>query len=336
MYDVAFIEQLQTYIFKKTGKTYFKNIRDGREDILVTCPIHKEGQERHPSCGFSKVDKENINAGVFHCFNCGFTGDTHTVLKELLGNMYDKEEANNALGLDDYEFERTLNNTLPLFTLPPLQENKYVSRAELKQYDFYSDYVRSRGIPDNIADIYRIGYDTRTAEVTFPIRDKTGGTLAVGRRSVLNKRYEYPLGFTKPLYGVYELPTILSNIEVWVVEGPFNLWSLRNYKEYGVALLGTGTRTQLEQLLTIDCKGFILALDGDAAGRKGNIKIANFLLKHRRKVKVACVPDNEDINSMEDWMFHQMYRWDFRKWHNMIKSRFGNENNQEEAEEFID
>lgn len=335
MYDVAYIEQLQAYIFKKTGKTYFKNIRDGKEDILVTCPSHKEGQERHPSCGFSKVDKENIGAGIFHCFNCGFTGDTHTVLKTVLGDLYDKEEANNVLGIEDFEFERALNNTLPIFTLPPVQPNKYVSRAELKRYRLYTDYIKDRGISIETADKYDIGYDVNTDEITFPIRDKTGGALAVGRRSVRGKRYEYPLGFTKPLYGVYELPPITDNLDIWVVEGPFNLWSLKEYKEYGVGLLGTGTRNQLEQLLTIKCNYFILALDGDAAGRKGNIKIANFLLRHKRKVKVACVPDNEDINSMEKWMFDQMLRLEYWKWHTMITNRFGNELN-EENEENID
>lgn len=227
MYDVSYIEQLRDYIYSKTGKSYFKNIRDGREDILVTCPIHKEGQERHPSCGFSKIDKENINAGVFHCFNCGFTGDTFTVLKELLGDLYNKEEASKALGIEDIEFERKLNNNAPLFYIP--EPPKYVSESELRRYRVYPDYVRDRGISLKTVNKYDIGLDIYTQEVTFPIRDKTGGTLAVGRRSVVGKRYDYPLGFLKPLYGVYELPNLMYGIYVWVVEGPFNLWSLFEY-----------------------------------------------------------------------------------------------------------
>lgn len=322
MYDVSFIENLRNYIFEKTGKSYFKNIRDGRDDILVTCPHHKEGQERHPSCGFSKKDKDNITAGFFHCFNCGFTGDTHTVLKEVLGDRYDKEDANKVLGLDDLDFEYRLNANPILFTLPSIEPVKYISRTELKQYRYYHDYLKNRNISLKTADKFDIGYDIRTDEITFPIKDIYGNCLAVGRRSVQNKRYEYPRGFTKPVYGVYELPNLMSNLYVYIVEGPFNLWSLNEYGKNGVALLGTGTKTQLEQLLTIRCKGFVLALDGDSAGRKGNMKIAKFLLRYKKEVFVACVPDFEDINSMTPQMFSQMEIKDYKEWSEFIHNRF--------------
>lgn len=333
MYDVAYIELIRDFVYRKTGKTYFRHIRDGREDILVTCPKHKEGQERHPSCGFSKIDKENISAGIFHCFNCGFTGDTHTVLKEILGDKYDKEEASKALGIEDIEFERRLNNNAPLFTIPDLP--KYVSESELKRYRVYPDYIRDRGISVETAIKFDIGLDVYTQEVTFPIRDKTGRALAVGRRSVVGKKYDYPLGFQKPLYGVYELPSIISGRYVWVVEGPFNLWSLKEYGKIGVALLGTGTRNQLEELLTINCKGFILALDGDEAGRKGNMKIADFLRgnRSRKDILVACVPDYEDINSMSKELFDQMEIKSYWDWYWMVQNRFYKNNQNQEQED---
>lgn len=330
MYDKAYLEDLRDYIFKKTGKYYFNNIKDGKEDILCTCPIHKEGQERHPSCGFSKIDKENISAGWFHCFNCGFTGNTYDVLKQLLGDKYDKKEANDVLGIDEYEEDYLLNSNPIIINIPDRTPIKYVSKKELAQYDYYSNYVRDRGISEQTMDKYRIGLDIRTNEVTFPIRDYTGGTLAVGRRSVVGKRYEYPLGFTKPLYGVYELPVIYKSSYVYVVEGPFNLWTLYEYKKLGVALLGTGTRNQYSQLLTLKCRGFILALDGDAAGRKGVMKLANFLQKYKREVWVADVPDNEDINSMSKEMFDTMGIYTYEEWWNTVVSRLSNsENNQQ-------
>jgi len=34
MYDVQYIENLRDYIFSKTGKYYFKNIRDGKESTM--------------------------------------------------------------------------------------------------------------------------------------------------------------------------------------------------------------------------------------------------------------------------------------------------------------
>lgn len=340
MYDVQYIENLRDYIFSKTGKYYFKNIRDGKENILVTCPKHKEGQERHPSCGFSKIDKDNISAGFFHCFNCGFTGNTYDVLKMILGADFNRDEVDSKLGIDDLEFEYRLNANPVLFTIPNLTPTKYVSRNELKQYRYYSKYLENRNISMNTANKYDVGYDVRTDEITFPIKDKYGNCLAVGRRSVQNKRYEYPKGFTKPVYGVYELPSRMDNFYVYVVEGPFNLWSLYEYKKCGVALLGTGTKNQLEQLLTINCKGYVLALDGDSAGRKGNMKIAKFLLKYKKNVFVACVPDFEDINSMTSQMFKQMEIMEYWDWFHTITNRFNsyeyNTNEDLTYEDFID
>lgn len=330
MYDVEYLENVRDYVFQKTGKWYLKKIRDGKENILCTCPSHKDGQESNPSCGFSKVDTDSIGAGFFHCFNCGFTGDTHAVLRLLLGELYDKEEASRVLGIEDYEFESRLNAGFQL-TIPKLPwETKYVSEKELQRYRLYPKYLENRGISMKTAEKYDIGYDSISEDITFPIRDKTGGTLAVGRRSVRHKRYEYPLGFTKPVYGVYELPSIIDNKFVWVVEGPFNLWTLNEYKKEGVALLGTGTKNQYEELLTLNTNKFVLALDGDPAGRKGNMKLGNFLKWNRKEVFVACVVDGEDINSMTKEEFSQMYVLPFEEWVEMIIARFHRQEDEQE------
>lgn len=319
MYDVSFIENLRDYLYQKTGKSYFKNIRDGKEDILCTCPIHKEGQERHPSCGFSKIPKKDAPAGMFHCFNCGFTGDIYYVLKTLLGNKYDEKEAKSRLNLEDIEFNSRLEYRPPLFIIPEIP--KYINKSELKQYRYYPDYLKERNITESTANKYDIGYDTKTFEITFPIRDKYGHILDIGRRSVVGKRYEYSKGFVKPLYGVFELSDIMTEFYVWIVEGPFNLWSLYQYKKKGVALLGTGTQRQLEQLLTLKCKGFVLALDGDDAGRKGIQKIATFLKHNNRFVYVAYVPNGMDINDMTEEQFNQMEVGTYKKWLNDMTFR---------------
>lgn len=321
MFDVQYIEQLRDYIYSKTGKSYFKNIRDGREDILVTCPKHKDGQERHPSCGFAKVDKSEASAGTFHCFNCGFTGDTYTVLQELLGDKYDKLEASKVLNIEEAEFETRLASKPILFNFP--ERIKYVEDKEWREYNnYYADYYKLRNINEETFDKYKLGYDIKRQDITFPIRDKTGHALGIGRRYVLEKRYEYPKGFVKPLYGIFELPQFLKYTHIWVVEGPFNLWTLYQYKKSGVALLGTGTQKQLEQLLTLNCYDFVLALDGDAAGRKGITKIARFLMRNRRKVWVAWVYENKDINDMTEEEFRNMRVSSYPEWKSYMDKRY--------------
>lgn len=46
------------------GIFLFNKIKELPEDIMVSCPFHKEGQEKKPSCGIRKED------GWVHCFTC--------------------------------------------------------------------------------------------------------------------------------------------------------------------------------------------------------------------------------------------------------------------------
>ena len=115
-----------------------------------------------------------------------------------------------------------------------------------------------------------------------------------------------------------KLPLFINHL--WVVEGPFNLWSLYEYHKSGVALLGTGTQYQYKQLLTVKCNDYVLALDGDNAGHLGTKKLGSFLFNNRKKVYVACVPNNHDINDMSYEQFKQMEVIPYENWVQLYKN----------------
>lgn len=46
------------------GIYLFNQIKELPEDLMVSCPFHKDGQERKASCGIRKED------GWVHCFSC--------------------------------------------------------------------------------------------------------------------------------------------------------------------------------------------------------------------------------------------------------------------------
>lgn len=58
-------------------------------DVMVTCPFHKGGHERKPSCGVSLKEKitpdKTYEAGTVHCYTCGYTADLPTFISDLLG-----------------------------------------------------------------------------------------------------------------------------------------------------------------------------------------------------------------------------------------------------------
>ena len=67
---VDLIIQLRLYIQSKTGILYFKDIKKTSDDLMVTCPFHKNGQESKPSCGIKIRTDEKGSVGTVHCFSC--------------------------------------------------------------------------------------------------------------------------------------------------------------------------------------------------------------------------------------------------------------------------
>lgn len=55
-------------------------------DVMVTCPFHKGGHERKPSCGVSLKEKitpdKTYEAGTVHCYTCGYTADLPTFISD--------------------------------------------------------------------------------------------------------------------------------------------------------------------------------------------------------------------------------------------------------------
>ncbi len=313
MLEEELIVNLRQYIHIKTGKQYFGRIKTTPTNIMVSCPYHKGGQETKPSCGIKRETDENGPMGLLHCFSCNKTTNLLWAVKDILGDKYDEDEVDARFGLLEMvaksEFQEKPRVMFEIY------KPDYVSDEELRFYrGKYHPYYRGRGIENYTIQKYDLGFDEYNQHITFPIRDVYGRCLGVGRRSVTGKQYIYPDGFIKPLYGRYELPRFIRWL--WVVEGPFNLWSLYQYGKTGVALLGTGTSKQLHELLKIECAGYVLALDGDNAGRNGIKKIANFLVENQKKVYVACVPDNEDINSLLPEVFNGMEVLKYKEWLN--------------------
>ena len=60
------------------GINLLKDIKDTEDNVMVTCPYHKDGQERRPSAGIKK------DTGIFHCFTCNNVKS----LSEFISNCF--------------------------------------------------------------------------------------------------------------------------------------------------------------------------------------------------------------------------------------------------------
>lgn len=202
-------------------------IRDTPDNLMISCPYHKMGQERRPSAGIKKKD------GTFHCFACE---EVHT-LPEVISHCFGKEDAG-AFGYSwlmknfvmiskedrrdvELDFVRpesvvgrisssgiTGRSSDSINCLGEDNSLGCVNEDELERYRVIHPYWAKRGITNpDVIELFDLGYDKETDCITFPVRDINGRCLFVARRSVKTKFFNYPAGAEKPLYGLYELCT---------------------------------------------------------------------------------------------------------------------------------
>lgn len=311
------------------GYQLLEKMSDTVDNIMVTCPYHKGGQERRPSAGIRKTD------GQFHCLACG---ETHS-LQEMITHCFGHDEdivgafgwnwlLKNFATLNVEErkdvkvnMERvhiSVENGLVvgknqsgnhvLGAVDTGIDTVYVSESELDKYRYYHKYMYKRGLTDEVIEIFDIGYDEDTGCITFPVRDIQGRTLFVARRSVNTKYFNYPSGAEKPLYGLFELyqqgdfPS-----EVIVCESMLDALSFWTIGRFAVALNGLGTALQYKQLQDLPCRKLILCTDMDDAGMQArknirkNVKrklITEYMLPAGRKDANECT--KEELRDVEE------------------------------------
>jgi len=253
-----------------------RKIKDVGDDVMVSCPYHNGGQEKRPSAGIRKSD------GVFHCFACGETHSLQEVISYCLGydDVLGKEgwkwllknfAITQVSSRDDIVIDYDRKNAVKSDFKRSIA---YINDDILDKYRYYHSYMRKRKLTDEVIELFDIGYDVVTDCITFPIRDITGNCLGIARRSTHGKFFNYPKGFEKPLYGLYELS--LQNPypqEVIVCESMLDALSFWTVHKYAVALNGLGNDVQMKQLEKLPCRMLILCTDMDEAGLSARDKI---------------------------------------------------------------
>lgn len=281
----------------------FNKIKELPSDIMVSCPFHKDGQERKASCGLRKED------GYMHCFTCGQSLSLTQMISRCFGvddlGQYGLNWLkNNFLG--DVLQERNID--LDISRKYKNKHNNFISDKELEQYRYYHPYMYKRRLNDKIINMFDVGFDTNTNCITFPVRDENGNCLFIARRAVDYKYFNYPSNVEKPVYGLYELKKYGKNVDnVIVCESIINCLTCWVYGKYAVALNGTGTRYQYEQLRKINCRKLVLGLDPDSAGRKGSIKLYQNLKNCKIVTFLKGIPEGKDINDLSAEQFKNLY-----------------------------
>lgn len=290
------------------------------DNVMITCPYHKNGQESRPSAGIRKDD------GTFHCFTCG---ETHTLpevisycfgYNDILGKQGMKwlSKNFNYTEVENRNVKCNINRNNALCrdtnTVSDIgNTNGFVREEELDKYRYYHSYWTKRGITDErIIELFDLGYDKETDCITFPVRDKDGNCLFVARRSVKTKYFNYPSGTQKPLYGLYEICQLDVKKfpkEIFVCESMIDCILLWQSGKIAVALNGLGSKSQLKWLKCFPCRKLILATDNDDAGRKARDRIKKSI-KNKIITEIQFPKDIKDIGECSREQIDNIKEWE--------------------------
>lgn len=313
----------------------------------IHCPNtegHNGGEDKHPSCGVLLHDEvrngKTFKAGWCHCFSCGYSRMLPGVVTDILkkkniaksGIDWLKENIPGfEIAEDDFDYlipkeiSADIVNKYAINYITSLtqQEPQYISEQELASYRLTVPYMYERRLTDEIIARYDVGFDANFRPegsknpvpcITFPIRDINGNTVSFCRRSIKGKKFFMPKGIEKPLYGIYELPKDAKS--VIVCESCFNALTCAAYGYNAVALLGTGTESEISQLQRLGANEYVLCLDNDDAGHRGIKKLKKALSSIAIVWTVTIPPivdpqtgesKNRDVNDLTKEEFDYYY-----------------------------
>ena len=279
----------------KNGK--LRTIMDEYKDnVAITCPVHKMGVERHPSCNvYCRKDNDDIEYGKVHCFTCGYTA----TLPQLVATCFDEPDI--SFG-EEWLVERfgtaysENSRCLPEIVLPNKRKKSFMNESTLTKFNYYDEYMWKRRLTKDVVDRFMIGYDPERKAITFPVWDENGRLVMVTSRSTIDKKFYIEKDKDKPVYLLnfikeYGIST------VYVCESQINALTLWSYGYPAVALFGTGSSYQYDILNKSPIRNYILCFDGDEAGEKGRTR---FMKNIRDDVLVSYkkIPFGKDVNDL--------------------------------------
>lgn len=292
----------------QNGIYMLHTIKPVGNNIMVSCPSHKNGQEKKPSCGISLTDTykgdRKIPAGTAHCFTCDYTA-TITEFISLCFGYKDGGLFGNKWIKANYNVSTSRTRHVDLnFNVRTSTKKHYdtIDDNLLEPYRYTVDYMYNRGLTDDIIEQFDIGYDEEQDAITIPVPDLKGDIKWVQRRLINHKQYIIPQGINKTdfLLGASEVIKQHKEKEpVFIVESPFNMLTLWSMNYPAICLFGTGGGNQYEMLRKLPIRHYIIALDPDEAGVKGSKKLLKELNTYKILSKLNYT-DSRDINELQD------------------------------------
>lgn len=285
----------------ETGNHYFKDIIDKGKEVLCSCPFHKDGLETRPACTVLNDNSYDLEYGTFNCFACKESGK----LSKLVGKCLSPDGGDWTSIGEDWLVDKfgdiyvVESEILPEINLSP--KKLYLNPDILNVYEYSNplaiDYLtKKRKISKEVVDYFKIGFDKTDKCVTFPCWDERNNLVGIFKRSIYGKYFHIPNITPKP---VYLLNEVMKNnfIDVVVCESQINCLTCWSWGFPSIALFGTGSDEQYRLLRRSGIRSYLLAFDGDSAGRSGRERFIKNMDKNVF-ISYVDVPEGKDVNDL--------------------------------------
>ena len=176
---------------------------------------------------------------------------------------------------------------------------------QLKSIDGSHPYVKKRGIKEETAEHFGIGFfygkGSMAERLVIPIHNEKGELIAYAGRAIDDEtepKYKVPAGFRKSLvlFNLHRAKN--SNDRVVLVEGFFDVMKVHQAGfPFVVSLMGSVLSEHQEHLLVENFDSVILLLDGDEAGRSATSEIALRLVR-KVFVQVIEIPEGKQPDQL--------------------------------------
>lgn len=257
-----------------------KVVKENENNYIACCPLHKNGQEKHPSFAVTKSPPY-----LYNCFFCG-----GGPLEKLVRKLHFSIDETHRLLVEccrDARFPAGTRHTIPRYgtrVLPGeliLNENLLALCTTSYPVAWRMKWGKQFLIQHDIL------YDPSQNRIVFCVRDSGGKLRGLLSRAVSDGfRWIIGTGFKRGrwLLGLHQLdnPSILV-----VVEGPRDWLAVRKAGYPAVSLMGSKFSEHHKKLvLESGAKVVYSMLDNDEAGYEGYKKLVSSL---RRKLAVIPV-----------------------------------------------
>lgn len=298
----------------------FRDLKKNDNDIMVTCPFHKNGMESKPSMGISRDEVERNGkkypAGTVHCYSCGYTANLTKLVADV--KDIDRLKALRYL-LDNYSGGSGSVRNLEISVDRDEKEKvkKVIDKNIAIEYNknrcsVSDEYLRRRKILD-VADDFLIGYNEEHNSITVPVFDRQGEVVMIKERSIEGKRFFNTSGSNKAgvIFGLYQCMQGYNGERVWVCESEIDALTLWSWGEKAIAIMGSHISSQqIKELEKSAVRDLIDGMDRDKAGRNGWRKMKDLIIpKGFRMWNSRWDSDKKDINELTYQEFQQIKQY---------------------------